>query len=60
MLRTSLEDKIIIDKDGSLINALEDISSLEKSLLQANADAMQIASRIIKVVESGTNINNTA
>lgn len=54
MLRSAILDRSIVDDNNMLSHALEDITSLEKSLLQANADAMQIASKIIRAVEGET------
>lgn len=52
LLREGLLRSTIPDHDGALVSTLTEISALEESLLQANSDAMRLASRIVNQVEA--------
>jgi hypothetical protein len=41
-------NETIPDEDLAIVASLREISALENALLQANTDAMRLASRIIK------------
>lgn len=47
LLRAGILNNTICDEDQSLVVALSEISTLENGLLQANADAMKLASKIL-------------
>jgi hypothetical protein len=51
-LRLAVQEKRILDEDKSLALSLEEISSLERALVQANGDCLGLTSRILKRVES--------
>ena len=54
LLRAGILNNSICDEDQSLVVALREIATLENGLLQANADAMKLASKIISHLSSGT------
>jgi hypothetical protein len=48
LLRQGVANETIPDEDLAIVASLREISALENALLQANTDAMRLASRIVK------------
>jgi len=51
-IKSALSQNVILDPEDGIANMLQDINAMENSLLQANDDAMQMSSKIVRKLES--------